>query len=210
MIPVPDIHQPTRPSPGLVAIMSARAREETLSSMVKHVREQAGIMNRIKWEERTDPSATANATQGSDGLTSQNGRPNPRDGEGVRNSLAECIEDVSRDFVRCALSEVVNDIKSEDTQKRQLMDQRREGARARRLEREKQAQAARLEEDKERARRRSYTVKSMDGLGGSARFVGGKRTVGDFECESNKGQAAEAINAQAFVSEAVSLLRSIN
>jgi hypothetical protein len=205
MIPVPDIHQPTRPSPGLVAIMSARAREETLSSMMKHVREQAGIMNRIKWEERTEPGANANASTGAGGHPNKGTQ---RGGEGVRDSLTEGVEDVSRDFVRCTLSDVVNDIKSEDAEKRQLMDQRREGARARRLQREEQAHAARLEEENERARRRSYSVKSMDGLGGGA-HVGGKRAgenerVGD----EDRGPAPEASNAEAFVSQAALLLRA--
>jgi len=205
MIPVPDIHQPTRPSPGLVAIMSARAREETLSSMMKHVREQAGIMSRIKWEERTEPGANTNASTGA------GGHPNkgtPRGGEGVRDSLTEGVEDVSRDFFRCALSEVVNDIKSEDAEKRQRMDQRREGARARRLEREEQAHAARLEEENERARRRSYSVKSMDELGGGA-HVGGRRD-GENERvgEKDRGPAPEASNAEAFVSQAALLLRT--
>lgn len=175
-IHVPDLHEPTKPNPGLVAIMNARVREEALSSMMKHVREQAGMMNRIHWEERTEQTEGVVADGRSSGA-----RPNPRGGQGVRDSLTECPEALETRFVRCALSEIVEDIKSEDAQRKKLIEQRREGARLRREEAERQAETARAEADAERARRRSYAVKSMDKLGGTisdAGHEGGGRRVG--------------------------------
>ncbi len=160
-IHVPDLHEPAKPNPGLVAIMNARVREEALSSMIKHVRDQAGMMNRIHWEERTEQKEESVA----DGR-SRVMRPNPRAGQGVRDSLTECPEALESRFVRCALSEIVEEIKSEDAQRKNLIEQRREGARMRRLEAERQAETARAEADAERTRRRSYAVKSMDKLGG--------------------------------------------
>jgi hypothetical protein len=168
-IHVPDIHEPTKPNPGLVAIMNARVREEALSSMMKHVRDQAGMMNRIHWEERTEQAedALANA-DGRSGVA----RPNPRAGQGVRDSLTECPEALETRFVRCALSEVVEEIRIEDANRKALIEQRREGARVRCREAARQAETARAEADAERVRRRSYAVKSMDKLGGAA-FDGG-------------------------------------
>jgi hypothetical protein len=169
MIQVPDIFQPAKPNPGLVAIESARAREETLSSMMKHVRNQADMMNRIRWEERTERAEGSYGAGDNRHVLTTTRAQNLRGGQGVRESLTEYAESPETKFVRCALSEVVNEIKSEDTQKRELMDLRRERARIRRLEAGEQARAAQAEAEKERAHRRSYTVKSMDALGGGAR-----------------------------------------
>ena len=80
-IHVPDLHEPTKPNPGLVAIMNARVREEALSSMMKHVREQAGMMNRIHWEERTEQTEGVVADGRSSGA-----RPNPRSGESAASA----------------------------------------------------------------------------------------------------------------------------
>ena len=174
---VPDITEPSKPNPGLVAIMNARAREEALSSMMKHVRDQAGMMNRIRWEERTEKNVAA----GADGIP-RCARPNQREGRGVRDSLTEGTAQLETRFVRCALSEIVDEIRSEDSQRKQLMEQRREGAKTRRREAERQAQATRIEEDAKRAaRRRSYTVRSMDKLGNAVenddRTVSGRRSA---------------------------------
>ncbi len=168
-IHVPDIHEPTKPNPGLVAIMNARVREEALSSMMKHVRDQAGMMNRIHWEERTEQAedALANA-DGRSGVA----RPNQRAGQGVRDSLTECPEALETRFVRCALSDVVEEIRTEDANRKVLIEQKREGARVRCQEAARKAETARAEADAERVRRRSYAVKSMDKLGGAA-FEGG-------------------------------------
>ena len=116
-IHVPDLHEPAKPNPGLVAIMNARVREEALSSMIKHVRDQAGMMNRIHWEERTEQKEESVA----DGR-SRVMRPNPRAGQGVRDSLTECPEALESRFVRCALSEIVEEIKSEDVQRKNLIE----------------------------------------------------------------------------------------
>jgi len=190
-----DLRQPSnQKNPGLVAIMSARAREETLSSMIKHVRAQENVMNRIHWEERTERTGHAR----------QAGVPGTRSTPSVKDSLTECEESIETRFLRCTLSEVVNEIKSEDKHKQQLMDTRREGARARQREAEERARMAQLEATKNRQQRalHGYAVKSMDNLGGCSVPAQPRRQP---TCGGEVKNTPQQTNAEHFVSRALSM-----
>lgn len=145
------------PPQGLVDIERSRRREEALASMMDRVKTTQNAMERIYWEKKTEH---------------RHGDPMchhhyQRRGTGVKDSMTchdnQCDQGK---FIRCSISEVVNDIKSEDNEKANKLLERRETAR-RNIQRREDEERNMTEEEKlsKKALRERHVVKSIDTLG---------------------------------------------
>lgn len=147
------------PPQGLVDIDRSRRREEALASMMERVKTTQNAMERIYWEKKTehrdDPMSRHHHYQ--------------RRGTGVKDSMTTDHHDTQGDqgkFIRCAISEVLNDIKSEETDKANRLSERRETARRNTQRREDEERRMTREDTLRReALREKHRVKSIDTLG---------------------------------------------
>lgn len=138
---------------GLVQILKQRKREETMISMLERVRTTQDAMERIHWEEKTETYPEHKRRE-----------QDQRSGSGVKGSMTGYEE--PRDgpkFLRCSISEVINDIKSEQDMRLRNLDEKREMAR--RKKKEKDARELKEKEGLVKAKKPTYVVRTIDGLG---------------------------------------------
>lgn len=114
-------------------------------------------MERIYWEEKTEKFPANKRDQ-----------QDQQRGSGVKETLCgyeEPLDDSK--FLRCSISDVVNQLKSEETMKQCHLDKKREIARRNREEREC-VKMKELEEKSTKSRKNAcrYVVRTIDDLGG--------------------------------------------
>lgn len=144
---------------GLVRIMKERKREHDIGSMMERVKMTQDAMERIQWEEK--------------GCQQHQHHTKGRTGT-LQNNNIVCTDDVHGDdeepkFLRCPLSEVVDQLKLEEEEKKKRMEEKRMTARRNRLmKEEEEMRSEEVEAEEKRKQRQQYTVKSIDGLGEDA------------------------------------------
>lgn len=142
---------------GLVRILKERKREQDIGSMMERVKMTQDAMERIQWEEK---GCHQHHTKGGTGT--------------LQNNTIVCRDDVHGEdeepkFLRCPLSEVVDQIKLEEEEKKKRMEEKRMTARRNRLmKEEEEMRSGEVEAEEKRKQRQQYTVKSIDGLGEDA------------------------------------------
>ena len=142
---------------GLVRIMKERKREDTIGSMMERVKMTQDAMERIQWEEKGCQQHQHGAK-----------------GRGVLHNTIVYGDDVHGDeeepkFVRCPLSEVVDQLRLEEAEKKKRLEEKRMTARRNRLIKEEaELRSEEVEAEEKRRQRQQYIVKSIDGLGKDA------------------------------------------
>lgn len=144
-----------KPPEGLVQILRQRKREETMTSMLERVRTTQDAMERIHWEEKMeaypeDKRREKDQRRGIGVKESMTGYDDPREGP---------------KFVRCSISDVVDQIRSDKDERQRNLREKREMARRKRKEQEaietKELEGKSLAKGKTK----QYMVRTIDSLG---------------------------------------------
>ena len=110
---------------GLIEILRERKREERMNSMLERVRTTQDAMERIHWEQKTGTYPEHRRRE-----------QEQRSGSGVKESMSGYEEPrEGPKFLRCSISDVVNEIKSEKDLKQKNLEEKREMARRKKEER---------------------------------------------------------------------------
>lgn len=138
---------------GLIEILRERKREERMNSMLERVRTTQDAMERIHWEQKTGTYPEHRRRE-----------QEQRSGSGVKESMSGYEEPrEGPKFLRCSISDVVNEIKSEKDLKQKILEEKREMAR-----RKKEEQVAREIQENEaivKAKKPMHIVRTIDSLG---------------------------------------------
>lgn len=139
---------------GLVQILRQRKREETMTSMLERVRTTQDAMERIHWEEKMEAYPEHKRRE-----------QMQRSGHGVKESMAGYDEPrEGPKFLRCSISEVVNEIKSEQAIKQRHLEEKKELAR-RKMKEQETMELQERDSHNNKVRKPTYVVRSIDTLG---------------------------------------------